>query len=130
MGAGIARAEHMDEEAVRLEQWLKQGYHGEMAYMANHFDMRVDPTKLVPGGKSVISLLYNYSPGEWEAKAEAEEEAKEMPDALGKAEAEVKAKEMPDARLADARREERMPDARHADTRRVIRLLIIFTTHR
>ena len=117
MGAGIARAEHMDAEAVRLEQWLKQVYHGEMSYMANHFDMRVDPTKLVPGAKSVISLLYNYYPGEWEAKAEAEEEAKEMPDALGKAEAEVKAKEMPDARHADARREERMPDARHADTR-------------
>ncbi|MBL0009391.1 MAG: hypothetical protein IPP25_20015 [Saprospiraceae bacterium] len=63
MGAGIARAEHMDAEAIRLEQWLKQGYHGEMAYMANHFDMRVDPTKLVPGAKSVISLLYNYYPG-------------------------------------------------------------------
>jgi len=62
MGAGIARAEHMDAEAVRLEQWLKQGYHGEMSYMANHFDMRVDPTKLVPGARSVISLLYNYYP--------------------------------------------------------------------
>ena len=62
MGAGIARAEHMDEEATRLEQWLSKGYHGEMAYMANHFDMRVDPTKLVPGAKSVISLLYNYYP--------------------------------------------------------------------
>ena len=75
MGAGIARAEHMDAEAVRLEQWLKQGYHGEMSYMANHFDMRVDPTKLVPGAKSVISLLYNYYP------EEAKAEAKEMPDA-------------------------------------------------
>ncbi len=62
MGAGIARAEHMDEEAGRLEQWLKKDYHGEMAYMTNHFDMRVDPTKLVPGAKSVISLLYNYFP--------------------------------------------------------------------
>ncbi len=70
MGAGIARAEHMDEEAVRLEQWLKKDYHGEMSYMANHFDMRVDPTKLVPGAKSVISLLYNYYPGEWEAEAD------------------------------------------------------------
>jgi epoxyqueuosine reductase len=76
MGAGIARAGHMDEEAIRLEQWLKQGYHGEMSYMANHFDMRVDPTKLVPGAKSVISLLYNYYPGEWEAKAKAKAEAK------------------------------------------------------
>ena len=68
MGAGISRAEHMDEEARRLEQWLRKGYHGEMAYMANHFDMRVDPTKLVPGAKSVISLLYNYYPGEADAK--------------------------------------------------------------
>ena len=69
MGAGIARAGHMDEEAERLEQWLSKGYHGEMAYMANHFDLRVDPTKLVPGAKSVISLLYNYCP---KAKAKAE----------------------------------------------------------
>lgn len=66
MGAGIAKAEHMDEEAQRLESWLAKGYHGEMGYMANHFDMRVDPTKLVPGAKSVISLLYNYFPGEVE----------------------------------------------------------------
>ena len=64
MGAGIARAEHMDEEASHLEQWLNQGYHGEMAYMANHFDLRVDPTRLVPGAKSVISLLYNYFPAQ------------------------------------------------------------------
>lgn len=79
MGAGIARAEHMDEEARRLEHWLAKGYHGEMAYMANHFEMRVDPTKLVPGSKSVISLLYNYYPGGLEAKAEtkAKEEADE-----------------------------------------------------
>ncbi|HEY3386342.1 MAG TPA: QueG-associated DUF1730 domain-containing protein, partial [Saprospiraceae bacterium] len=62
MGAGIARAEHMVEEAKHLEQWLGQNYHGEMAYMANHFDLRVDPTRLVPGAKSVISLLYNYFP--------------------------------------------------------------------
>jgi epoxyqueuosine reductase len=62
MGVGIARAEHMDEEADHLESWLAKGYHGEMAYMANHFDMRVDPRKLVPGAKSVVSLLYNYFP--------------------------------------------------------------------
>jgi len=60
MGVAIARAEHMDEEARRLESWLAQGNHGEMGYMENHFDMRVDPTKLVPGSKSVISLMYNY----------------------------------------------------------------------
>lgn len=59
-GLGIAKAEHMDEEAQRLEQWLAQDYHGSMSYMSNHFDKRVDPTKLVPGAKSVISIVYNY----------------------------------------------------------------------
>jgi len=57
---GIAKAEYMDEEAHRLEKWLFDGNHGEMTYMEGHFDLRVDPTKLVPGAKSVISLLYNY----------------------------------------------------------------------
>lgn len=57
---GISRAEHMDEEAARLEAWLKKGLHGEMGYLENHFDKRVDPSKLVPGAKSVISLAYNY----------------------------------------------------------------------
>jgi len=64
LGAGIARAERMEPEAHRLEEWLEQGNHGKMAYMANHFDLRVDPTRLVPGARSVISLLYNYFPGE------------------------------------------------------------------
>lgn len=63
MGVGIAKAEFMEEEATRLEAWLSNGYHGEMGYMANHFDKRLDPTKLVPGAKSVISLMYNYFPG-------------------------------------------------------------------
>lgn len=62
MGVGISRAEHMEEEARHLERWLSKGYHGEMGYMANHFEMRTDPTKLVPGAKSVISLMYNYFP--------------------------------------------------------------------
>jgi epoxyqueuosine reductase len=57
---GFAKAEFMDEEARRLEEWLNRGLHGQMHYMANHFDKRVDPTKLVPGAKSVVSLLYNY----------------------------------------------------------------------
>ncbi len=57
---GIAKAEHMDEEARRLEAWLNKDFHGKMGYMANHFDMRVDPRKLVDGAKSVISLSYNY----------------------------------------------------------------------
>jgi epoxyqueuosine reductase len=58
--AGIARAEHMAPEARRLEKWLGNGYHGKMGYMEGHFDLRTDPTKLVPGAKSVVSLLYNY----------------------------------------------------------------------
>ena len=57
---GVAEATFMEPEARRLEAWLEGGMHGKMAYMANHFDKRVDPTKLVPGAKSVISLLYNY----------------------------------------------------------------------
>lgn len=56
----VAKAEFMDEEAKRLEDWLNKGYHGEMGYMENHFDKRVDPTKLVPGAKSVITLSFNY----------------------------------------------------------------------
>ena len=59
---GVAKAEHMDPEARRLEEWLNRGYHGQMKWMENHFDKRVDPTKLVPGAKSVVSLLYNYYP--------------------------------------------------------------------
>ena len=50
----------MDEEAKRLEKWLNQNMHGKMHYMENHFEKRIDPTKLVPGAKSVISLTYNY----------------------------------------------------------------------
>lgn len=57
---GISKAEFLAEEAPRLEQWLKNGMHGKMQYMENHFDKRLDPTLLVPGAKSVISLLYNY----------------------------------------------------------------------
>lgn len=57
---GIAKAQYMDQEARQLEKWLNAGHHGEMAYMGNHFDLRVDPTRLVPGAKSVISLMYNY----------------------------------------------------------------------
>jgi epoxyqueuosine reductase len=59
---GVARAEFLAEEAPRLEAWLNQQMHGQMAYMANHFDKRLDPRLLVPGAKSVVSLLYNYYP--------------------------------------------------------------------
>ncbi len=58
---GIAKAERLDKEARQLEEWLNKGYHGKMRYMENYFDKRVDPTLLVPGAKSVISLAYNYS---------------------------------------------------------------------
>lgn len=58
----IARAEPLDDHAHRLEKWLKQGMHGSMQYMENHFEMRVDPSRLVPGAKSVITLLKNYYP--------------------------------------------------------------------
>lgn len=59
---GIARAMPLEEDARRLEQWLKKGYQGTMQYMENHFDLRIDPTKLVPGARSVITLLQNYYP--------------------------------------------------------------------
>ncbi len=65
---GIAKAEALDEDARRLENWLKQGMHGSMQYMENHFDMRVDPRKLVPGAKSVITLLQNYFPEEQQSE--------------------------------------------------------------
>ncbi|WP_026302488.1 tRNA epoxyqueuosine(34) reductase QueG [Psychroflexus tropicus] len=64
LSCGISKAEFLEEEAPRLENWLKENAHGEMRYMENHFDKRLDPTKLVEGSKSVISLLYNYYPEE------------------------------------------------------------------
>lgn len=62
LSCGIAKAEFLEEEAPRLEKWLKKGYHGQMHYMENHFDKRLDPRLLVEGAKSVISLSYNYFP--------------------------------------------------------------------
>lgn len=61
---GIAKADFLEEEAPKLEQWLKNGFYGEMQYMKNHFDKRLDPRLLVDGAKSVISLSYNYFPAE------------------------------------------------------------------
>ena len=68
---GIAKAERMTEEERRLEEWLNRGYHGSMRWMENHFDKRVDPTKLVPGARSVISLMYNYFPDDDRPSQEA-----------------------------------------------------------
>ena len=61
---GIAKAELLTEDAKRLESWLNKGMHGTMQYMENNFDMRIDPSRLVPGAKSVITLLFNYFPDE------------------------------------------------------------------
>lgn len=57
---GVAKAEFLEDTAHQLESWLNQGFHGKMQYMENHFDKRLDPTKLVPGAKSVVTLMYNY----------------------------------------------------------------------
>ena len=62
MYCGIARAELLDADARRLESWLKKGMHGSMGYMENHFELRIDPRKLVPGARSVITVLQNYFP--------------------------------------------------------------------
>lgn len=68
---GFARAERLDAEARQLEKWLNQQAHGKMAYMANHFDLRIDPTLLVPGAKSVICLTFNYFNPEKQSDPEA-----------------------------------------------------------
>lgn len=61
---GISKADFLEEEALHLENWLKNQFHGEMKYMETHFDKRLDPRLLVEGSKSVISLSYNYFPEE------------------------------------------------------------------
>lgn len=62
LSCGVSKAQFLEEEAPRLENWLNKQMHGQMHYMENHFDKRLDPTKLVEGSKSVISLLLNYFP--------------------------------------------------------------------
>jgi epoxyqueuosine reductase len=59
---GIAKADFLEEEAPKLETWLQRNYQGNMGYLANHFDKRLDPRKLVEGAKTVVSLIYNYYP--------------------------------------------------------------------
>lgn len=61
---GIAKARRLEKDAGRLEAWLHKGMHGSMHYMEDHFELRIDPTKLVPGARSVITLLLNYFPGQ------------------------------------------------------------------
>lgn len=71
----IAEATELTDDARRLEQWLNKGYQGEMSYMENHFELRIDPRKIVPGAKTVITLLLNYFPEE-EQKEDAVKIAK------------------------------------------------------
>lgn len=76
MDCGISKADFLEEEAPRLEEWLKRGYHGEMKWMENHFDKRLDPRKLVEGAKSVVSVILNYYPEETQKDPEAPKIAK------------------------------------------------------
>lgn len=64
LSCGVSKAEFLEEEAPRLEKWLNKNMHGQMQYMENHFDKRLDPTKLVDDSKSVVTLLLNYFPSE------------------------------------------------------------------
>jgi len=64
LSCGISKSDFLEEDAPRLEKWLNKNMNGEMSYMANHFDKRLDPRLLVEGSKSVISLLLNYYPEE------------------------------------------------------------------
>ena len=64
LSCGISKAGFLEKEAPRLENWLNKNMHGQMGYMQNHFDKRLDPTKLVDDSKSVISLLLNYYPSQ------------------------------------------------------------------
>ncbi len=63
---GIAKAEFLEDDARRLEKWLHNNMHGKMQYMENHFDLRTNPSLLVPGAKSVVTLLCNYFPAEYQ----------------------------------------------------------------
>jgi len=69
--AGFSRAEKLQEESERLNQWLKQGFHGEMNYMEGHFEKRTDPRQLLPGTKSIISLAFSYHTEEKQVDPEA-----------------------------------------------------------
>ncbi len=66
LSCGISKAAFLEEEAPRLENWLNKNMQGQMRYMENHFDKRLNPTLLVDGAKSVISLLLNYYPSEFQ----------------------------------------------------------------
>jgi len=71
LSCGISKAQFLENEAPHLEKWLNNNMHGEMQYMENHFDKRLDPTKLVQDSKSVISLLLNYYPSKQQVEKKA-----------------------------------------------------------
>jgi len=71
MYCGVSKADFLDEEAPRLENWLKNDRQGKMDYMTNHFDKRLDPRLLVDDAKSVVSLLLNYFPEHTQADPDA-----------------------------------------------------------
>lgn len=71
MFCGVSKADFLEDEAQRLDVWLKKDYHGKMSYLANHFDKRLDPRLLVDGAKSVVSLLLNYYPEETQTESDA-----------------------------------------------------------
>lgn len=75
-GCGISKASFLEDEAPRLEKWLRDGNHGTMSWMENHFDKRLDPTLLVPGAKSVISFTLNYFPEKTQTDPESPKIAK------------------------------------------------------
>lgn len=71
LSCGISRADFLEDEAPRLERWLNANMHGQMGYMANNFEKRLDPRKLVDGAKSVITVLLNYYPSAAQKDLEA-----------------------------------------------------------
>lgn len=64
LNCGISESGYLETEAPRLESWLNKQYHGSMQWMENHFDKRLDTSKLVEGSKSVITMTFNYFPSE------------------------------------------------------------------
>ncbi|MEQ9261782.1 MAG: tRNA epoxyqueuosine(34) reductase QueG [Owenweeksia sp.] len=76
MACGVSRADFLEKEAPKLEEWLKRDYHGQMQWMENHFDKRLDPRKLVDGAKSVVSVILNYYPEKTQPDPDAPKIAK------------------------------------------------------
>ena len=73
---GIAQAKELTEDAIKLENWLAKGYHGDMEYMEKNFELRIDPRKLVPGAKSVITFLKNYYPSQADQQIASKQDVK------------------------------------------------------